>query len=147
NTGENRSLRPSDLYHVLRLMALWICGRRVSVVQAQRQIHGAPLGRPGRRRRLAVAPPPALLRDQTRGGGTSKRLQQPPHLALATPQQLRCRTHRQPTIIDVPQALETPYPPVAHAQHRHRCRPPQPAKKPGRLTFSNWTALTFARYA
>src|SRR6516165_5029876 len=35
-------------------MALWSCGRRVSVVQAQRQIHGAPLGRPGRRRRLVA---------------------------------------------------------------------------------------------
>jgi hypothetical protein len=34
--GEGRSLCPSDLYHVLRLMALWRCGRRGCVVQAQR---------------------------------------------------------------------------------------------------------------
>ena len=36
---------------------------------------------------------------------------------------------------------------IAHARHRHRCRPPQPVKKPGRLTFLNWTTLTFARWA
>jgi len=42
------------VYHVLLLLALWSCGRRASVVQAQRQIHRAHLGRPGRRRRLVT---------------------------------------------------------------------------------------------
>ena len=100
-----------------------------------------------RRCRPAVARPAALLRNQTRDTVTAKRLQQPPYLALAAPQQLRCRAHRQTTSIDVPEHLETPQLAIAHAQHRHRCRPPQPAKKPGRLTFLNWTALTFARCA
>jgi hypothetical protein len=100
-----------------------------------------------RRRRLAVARPAALLRDQTCGAVTPKRLQQPPHLALAAPQELRRSTHRQPTTIDVPQHLETPQLAIAHAQHRHQSRLPQPATKPGRLTFLNWTALTFARWA
>jgi hypothetical protein len=27
-----------------------------------------------------------------------------------------------------------------YALHCHRCRPPQPAKKPGNLTFLNWMA-------
>ena len=99
-----------------------------------------------RRRRLAVARPAALLRDQTCGAVTPKRLQQPPHLALAAPQELRRSTHRQPTTIDVPQHLETPQLAIAHAQHRHQSRLPQPATKPGRLTFLNWTALTFARW-
>src|SRR5271168_1559738 len=35
----------------------------------------------------------------------------------------------------------------AHPQHRHQCRPPQPAKRPPRLTFLDWTALTFVRWA
>jgi hypothetical protein len=94
--------------------------------------------------RLTVARPAALLRNQTRDTVTAKRLQQPPYLALAAPQQLRGSTHRQTNSIDVAQHLETPQLAIAHAQHRHRCRPPQPAKKPGRLTSSNWTALTFA---
>ena len=38
------------MYYVLLWLALWGCGRRASVVQAQRQIHRAPLGRPRRRR-------------------------------------------------------------------------------------------------
>src|SRR5271169_2842960 len=67
-------------------------------------------------------------------------------LRLAT-QLLRGSTHRQTTSIDVAQHLQTPQLAIAHAQHRHRCRPPQPAKKPRRLTFLNWTALTFARCA
>src|SRR5271169_7010809 len=67
-------------------------------------------------------------------------------LRLAT-QLLRGSTHRETTSIDVAQHLQTPQLAIAHAQHRHRCRPPQPAKKPGRLTFLNWTALTFARCA
>jgi hypothetical protein len=49
-----------------------------------------------------VARPTALLRDQTRDTVTAKRLQQPPHLALARSQQLRRSTHRQTTSIDVP---------------------------------------------
>jgi hypothetical protein len=52
--GEGRSSSWSDLYHFLRLLAVWSCGRRASVVQAQRQIHRAHLGRPGRRRRLVA---------------------------------------------------------------------------------------------
>jgi len=55
-------------------------------------------------------------------------------------------TRTEHTPIDVPQDLETPQFPIVHAQHRHRCRPPQPAKTLGRLTFLNWTALTFARW-
>jgi hypothetical protein len=52
-----------------------------------------------------------------------RRLQQPPHLALAAPQKLRRSAHRQPTPIDIPQHRETPQLPIAHAQHRHRNRP------------------------
>jgi hypothetical protein len=43
----------SNVKHVLRLLALWSCGRRGSVVQAQRQIHRAHLGRPNRERSKA----------------------------------------------------------------------------------------------
>jgi hypothetical protein len=39
----------SDVYYVLLWVALWSRGQRASVVQAQRQIHRAPLGRPRRR--------------------------------------------------------------------------------------------------
>src|SRR5215468_4660275 len=109
--------------------------------------HDPQCHRAHRRCRPPVARPPALLGDQTHRARGAKLFQQPPHLALATPQQLRCGTHRQTTTIDVPQDLKTPQLPIAHAQHRHRCRLPQPAKKPGRLTFLNWTALTFARWA
>ena len=97
--------------------------------------------------RPAVARPTALLRDQPRDAVTPKRLQQPPHLALAAPQELRGSTHRQTSTIDVAQHLEPPQLAIAHAQHRHQSRLPQPATKPGRLTFLNWTALTFARWA
>src|SRR6516165_4083498 len=45
---------PRQMYHVSLWLALWGCGRRASVVQAQRQIHKAPLGR-SRRRRSFVA--------------------------------------------------------------------------------------------
>src|SRR5882762_4342296 len=83
---------------------------------------------------LAIARPAAFLRDQPLRTLGPKRLQQPPHLALAALQQLRRCTNRQTTAIDVPQHLETPQLPIAHAQHRHRRRPPQPAKRPRRLT-------------
>src|SRR6516164_2103765 len=46
---EGRSCSSSDLNHRLLLLALWSCGRRVSVAQAQRQIHRAHPGRPHRR--------------------------------------------------------------------------------------------------
>ena len=45
-------MRPAGdiaLNHSLQLLALWSCGRRVSVAQAQRQIHRAHPGRPHRR--------------------------------------------------------------------------------------------------
>src|SRR5215469_10825645 len=42
------------MYRVLLLLALWSCGRRASVVQAQRQIHRARRGRPRRRRSLVA---------------------------------------------------------------------------------------------
>jgi len=54
-----------------------------------------------RRCRPPVARSTALLRDQTRDTVTPKRLQQPPYLTLAAPQQLRPNTHRQTTSIDV----------------------------------------------
>ncbi len=61
-----------------------------------------------RRCRPPVARPPALLGDQTRRARGAKLFQQPPYLALAAPQQLRRRTHRQTTTIDIAQDLETP---------------------------------------
>jgi hypothetical protein len=68
----------------------------------------------------------------------SKTPSTPPHLALAALQQPRRRIHRQTTTIDIPQNLETPQLPIAHAQRRNRRRP----KKPERLTFLTGTALT-----
>jgi hypothetical protein len=47
----------------------------------------------------------------------------------------------------IPQHLEPSQLRIAHAPHRHRHRPPQPAKRPGRLTSLSWTVLTFARCA
>src|SRR6266404_3486155 len=96
-------------------------------------------------RSLAIARPAAFLRDQSRRALGPKRLQQPPHLALAALQQPRRRTNRQTAPIDVPQHRKTPQLPIAHAQHLHRHRPPQPAKRPRRLTSLTGTALTFAR--
>src|ERR1700730_1223872 len=52
--GEGCSSSSSNVYHLLLLLALWSCGRRTSVVQAQRQILSAHLGRP-RHRRILIA--------------------------------------------------------------------------------------------
>src|SRR4029077_19632217 len=86
-----------------------------------------------------------FLRDQPRRTLGPKRLQQPPYLALTAPQKLCCCPHRKAITVNIPQHREPPQLRIAHAQHRHRNRPPQSANPPGRLTSLNWTALTFAR--
>jgi hypothetical protein len=59
--------------------------------------------------------PPRFFEIQPRSAVTPKRLQQPPHLALAAPQELRRSTHRQPTPIDVPQ-LRIPAKSLGHSE-------------------------------
>src|SRR5215469_92855 len=111
--GEQKAMLSGELFGRQRRPEIGI------VLTHDQQCHRAH-----RRCRPPVARPPSLLGVQTHRARGAKLFQQPPHLALATPKQLRCRTHRQTTTIDVPQDLETPQLPIAHEPNRHPKHPP-----------------------